>query len=117
MTRLEAAEMCFLGSVKGYTSLDKIRRVVIRKELEISEIQDVRSNTNKMGSTILREWTTPDFRNTPSTTNLEEEEIVDALGNDGASMPEQVKRPNPRRNMIQFQMQHYKHDADLYIYI
>jgi hypothetical protein len=28
----------------------------------------------------------------PSTTNLEEEEIVDALGNDGnASMPEQVK--------------------------
>jgi hypothetical protein len=28
--------------------------------------------------------------------NLEEEEIVDALGNDGnASLPEQVKRPNP----------------------
>ena len=31
-------------------------------------------------------------------TNLEEEEIVDALGNDGnASMPEQVKRLNPLR--------------------
>jgi hypothetical protein len=30
--------------------------------------------------------------------NLEEEEIVDAAGNDGnASMPEQVKRPNPWR--------------------
>jgi hypothetical protein len=43
----------------------------------------------------LKEWTTPDFRNTPSTTNLEEEEIVDAPGNDSnASMPEQVKRPN-----------------------
>jgi len=41
----------------------------------------------------LKEWTTPD---TPSTTNLEEEETVDAPGNDGnASMPEQVKRPNP----------------------
>jgi len=26
----------------------------------------------------LTEWTTPDFRNTPSTTDLEEEEIVDA---------------------------------------
>ena len=40
----------------------------------------------------MKEWTTPDFRNTPSTTNLEEEEIVDAPGNDGnASMPEQVK--------------------------
>ena len=45
---------------------------------------------------MLKEWTTPDSRNTPLTTNLEEEEIVDAPGNDGnASMPEQVKRPNP----------------------
>jgi len=49
----------------------------------------------------LREWTTTDSRNTPSTTNLEEEEIVDAPGNDGnASMPEQVKRPNPWRKMM-----------------
>jgi hypothetical protein len=39
----------------------------------------------------LKEWTTPDCRNTPSTANLEEEEIVDAPGNDGnTSMPEQV---------------------------
>jgi hypothetical protein len=58
-------------------------------------------NTNKTGSTILKEWTTPDSRNTPTTANLEEEEIVDALGNDGnASMPEQVKRPNPCRKMM-----------------
>jgi hypothetical protein len=42
MTRLEAAEMCFLRSVMGYTRLDKIRSEVIRKELEISGIQDVR---------------------------------------------------------------------------
>jgi hypothetical protein len=49
----------------------------------------------------LKEWTTPDFRNTPSTTNLEEEEIVEALGNDGnASMPEQVNRPNPWRKIM-----------------
>jgi hypothetical protein len=49
----------------------------------------------------LKEWTTPDSRNTPSTTNLEEEETVDAPGNDGnTSMPEQVKRPNPWRKMI-----------------
>ena len=34
------------------------------------------------------------------TTNLEEEEIVDAPGNDGnASMPEHVKGPNPWRKM------------------
>ena len=44
----------------------------------------------------MKEWTTPDCRNTPSNINLEEEEIVDDLRNDGnASMPEQVKRPNP----------------------
>jgi hypothetical protein len=38
----------------------------------------------------------------PSTTNLEGEEIVEAPGKDGKeSMPEQVKRPNPRRkNMM-----------------
>jgi len=55
---------------------------------------------HSLGSTTLKEWTTPG-RNTPSTTNLEEEEIVDAPGNDGnASMPEQVKRPNPWRTMI-----------------
>ena len=41
-TRLEAAEMSFLRSVTGYTRLDKIRCEVIRKELEISGIQDVR---------------------------------------------------------------------------
>jgi len=47
-----------------------------------------------------KEWTTPDFRNTPSTTNLEEEEIVDAPGNDGnASLPEEFKRPNLCRKM------------------
>jgi len=59
MTRLEAAEMCFLRSFKGYARLDKIRNEVTRKELEISGIQDVRSE-HKTGSTILKEWTTPD---------------------------------------------------------
>jgi hypothetical protein len=43
MTHLEAAEMCFVSSVKGYTRLDKIRSEVIRKELKISGIQDMRS--------------------------------------------------------------------------
>jgi len=35
--------MSFLRSVKGYTRLDKIRSEVIRKELEISGIQDMRA--------------------------------------------------------------------------
>jgi len=49
----------------------------------------------------LKEWTAPDSRITPSNTNLEEEEIVDDPGNDGnASMPEQIKRPNPWRKMM-----------------
>jgi len=43
MTRLEAAEMRFLRSVKGYTRLDRIRSEVIRKELEICGIQEVKS--------------------------------------------------------------------------
>ena len=43
VTRLEASEMRFLWSIKGYTRLDKIRREIIRKELEISRIQDVRA--------------------------------------------------------------------------
>ena len=43
----------------------------------------------------MKEWATPDCRNTPSTTNLQEEEIVDAPGNDdNTTMPEQVKQPN-----------------------
>jgi len=42
MTGLEAAEMRFLRSVIGYTTLDKMRSEVIRKELEISGVQDVR---------------------------------------------------------------------------
>jgi hypothetical protein len=45
---------------------------------------------------IFKEWRTPNCRNAPSNVNLEEEEIVDDLRNDGnASMPEEVKRPNP----------------------
>jgi hypothetical protein len=43
MTRLEAAEMRFLRSVKGYRRPDKIRSDVIRKELEVCGIQDVRA--------------------------------------------------------------------------
>jgi len=101
MTRLEAAETCFLRSVTGYTRLDKIRSEVIRKELETSGIQDVRLKYKQNWIITSKEWTTPDSRSTPSTTNLEEEETVDVPGNDGnASMPEQVKRPNQWRKMI-----------------
>ena len=56
----------------------------------------------------MKEWTTPESRNTPSTVNLEEEEIVDAPGNDdNASMPEQIKRPNPWRKMMMMMMMIY----------
>ena len=43
MTRVEAAEMRCLRSVKGYTRLGKISNEVVRKEPEISGIQDVKS--------------------------------------------------------------------------
>jgi hypothetical protein len=42
MTGLEAADMRSVRSVTGYTWLGKIRSEVIRKEPEISGIQDVR---------------------------------------------------------------------------
>jgi hypothetical protein len=62
--------------------------------LDIGGSNDKRPGTKK-------EWTTSDSRNTPSTTNLEEEETVDAPGNDdNSSKPEQVKRPNPWRKMM-----------------
>jgi len=38
-----SAEIRFLRSVKGYRRLDKISSEVIRKELKISGIQDVRA--------------------------------------------------------------------------
>ena len=88
MTVLEAAEMRFLRSVKGYIIPDKIRIEVIRKELEISGIQDVRSKHKQ-------NWNNHLERNMPSTTNLMEKEIMDALETDGnVSIPEQLNRPN-----------------------
>jgi hypothetical protein len=49
----------------------------------------------------LKEWITLDSRNTPTTINLEEEEIVGTPGKDGnSSMPEKVKRPNPWMMMM-----------------
>jgi hypothetical protein len=38
--KLQAEEMQFLRSVKGYTRLDKIRNEGIRKELEVFLIND-----------------------------------------------------------------------------
>jgi hypothetical protein len=70
---LQKAEMRCLRSVKGYTRLYKIIREIVRKELQISGLQDVRSK-HKIGSDILKEWVTLDCRNTPSITNLEEED-------------------------------------------
>ena len=46
----------------------------------------------------------------PSPTNTGEEGIADAPGNDGnASMPEQVKRPNPWRKMMMIQSVTFKY--------
>jgi hypothetical protein len=57
--------------------------------------------TNPSAKPRTTAWTTPDSRNTPSTTNLEEELTVDDLGNDGnASMSEQFQRHNPWRKLM-----------------
>jgi len=57
---------------------------------------------------ISKERTSPHFRNTPSTTKLEGEKIVEAPGkDDNASMPEQIKRPNAWRKMMMVMMMVY----------
>ena len=91
-----------LRSVKGYTRLDKIRSEIIRKELEIPGIQDVRIKYKQNWiNQSFNQWITTDSRNSTSNTNPEDEEVVDAPGKDGnASMPEQVERPNPWRKII-----------------
>ena len=95
MTGLEAAEMRFLRSVKGYTRLDKIRSEVIRKELEISGIQDVRVKYKQNWINHLERMDNTRLPKHALNYKLEEEEIVDAPGNDGnVSLLEQVKRPN-----------------------
>ena len=100
MTRLEATEVRFLRSVKGYTRLDKIRNEVIKK-LEIFGIQDVKSKYKQNWMNHLEKMDNSDSRNTPSNINHEEEEIVVDLRNNGnASLPEQVKRPNPWQKMM-----------------
>ena len=61
----------------------------------------------------MREWITTDCRNTPSITNPEDEEIVDAPGNDGNTlMLEQVKRPNPWKKMMIYIYIYIKRKAD-----
>ena len=92
ITCLEAAEMRFLRSVKGYTTLDKIRSEVIRKELEIPGIQDVRS---KYKQNWINHFERMDNTRLPKhALNYRPRGRRDRgrPGNDGnASMPEQVK--------------------------
>jgi hypothetical protein len=101
MTGLAAAEMRFLRSVKGYTRLDKIRSEVIRKELEISGIQAVRSKHKQNWINQIERMDNTRLPKHALNYKLEEEDIVDAPGNDGkASMPEQFKRPDPWKKMM-----------------
>jgi hypothetical protein len=97
MTRLEAAEMRFLRSVK----IRQNKKRSHEKELEISGIQDVRSKCKQNSTYHLERMDNTRLPTYALNYNLEEEEIVDALGNDGnTSMLEQVKRPNPWRKMM-----------------
>jgi hypothetical protein len=99
--RLEAAEMHFLRSVKGYTRLDKIRREVTRKDLEISGIQDVRSKYKQNWINHLRRM--DDTRLPKHALNYKPRGRRDRgrpRKRWHASMLEQVKRPNPWKIII-----------------
>jgi len=77
----------------------------MRKELEISGIQGVSS---KHKQNLIKHLERMDNTRRPKhalSSNLEEEEIVDALANDGnVSMSEGFKRPNPWRKMMLMMM-------------
>ena len=107
-TRQESPRSCRDALCKRCQTIHTIRQNKKwnhKKKLEISGIQQWDPNINKTGSTTLQKWTTPDCRNTPPNINLEEEEIMDGLRNNGnASMPKQVKRPNPCKKMMMMMM-------------
>jgi len=93
--------MRFLRSVTGYTRLDKIRNEDIRQELEISGIQDVRLRYEQNWINHLERMDNTRLPKYAITYKPRQEGIADAPGNDGnASMPEQVKRPNPWRKKM-----------------
>jgi hypothetical protein len=101
LTHLKAAEMHFLRSVTGYTRLDEIRREVIRKELQISGIQDVRSKYKQNWINHLERMDNTRLSNHTLNYKPCGEEIMDTPGKVGnASMPEQVKKPKPWRKMM-----------------
>jgi hypothetical protein len=98
VTRLEAAQMRFLRSVQGYTRLDTIRSEVIKK-LEISGIQDVKSKYKQ--NWIIHLEIMDNTRLLKHALNYRPRGRRDR-GN--ASMPEQLKRPNPWRKMMMMMM-------------
>ena len=75
------------------------------KDLLVSLVRDVRSKHNKTGSPSWKNGQHQTSETRPQLPTLEEEEIVDTLGNDSnSSMPEQVSRPNPWRKMMMTMM-------------
>ena len=101
MTRLEAAEMRFLGIVKGYTRMDKIESEIIRKELEIHGTQDVRT---KHKQNWINQLERMDNNRLPKHVLIYKPRGRRDRGRPrkrrNASMPKQVKRPNPWRKMM-----------------
>jgi hypothetical protein len=103
--RHDSPRSCRDALSKGYTRLDKIRREVMGKELEISGIQDMRSKHKQNWINHLERMDNTRLLKHALNYKPKKEEIVDALGNDGnASMPEQVKRPNPWRKTMMMMM-------------
>jgi hypothetical protein len=100
-TELRIRQSYFVNIQRIYKTKCVVRSEVITKELEISGIQDVKIKYKQNWINHLERTENSRLQNHVSATNGEEEEIVDAPGNDGnTSMPEQVKRPNPWRKMM-----------------
>jgi hypothetical protein len=105
MTRLEAAEMRFLRSVKGYTRLDKIRNEVIRKELKISGMQDVISKHKQNWINHIERMDNTKLSKHALNYKPRGRRDRGPPRKDGnASMMEKVKIPNPWRKKMMIMM-------------
>ena len=104
MTGLEAAEMRFLRSATGYTWLDKIRSEVVRKELEISGIQNERLKYKQNWINHLERMDNTRLPKRPQLQTSRKKRLWAPQETMTGSMLEEVKRPNPWRKIMMMMM-------------
>jgi hypothetical protein len=98
---VEAAEMRFLRSVKGFTGLDKLRSEDIGKERYVSSVQEIRSRYKQNWINHLERMDDSRLPKCALYYKPTGRKFVDVTETDGdIPMPEQAIRPNPWTMMM-----------------